>query len=40
MHVAVACGVLVGVWCLGIHMRTWEGDVVVEAAPVGRLVDS
>jgi len=38
MCVAVALGVLVGGWCLGIHRRQdTEGVVAVEAASVFRL---
>ena len=38
MRVAVALGVLVGGWCLGIHGRQdTVGGVAVEAASVGRL---
>ena len=42
MRVAVAMGVLVGVCGFWAYtgVRTWEGDVAVEAASVGRLVDS
>jgi len=38
MHVAVALGVLVRGWCLGIHGRQdTVGGVAVEAVSVGRL---
>jgi hypothetical protein len=38
MRVAVALGVLVGVVSGHTGVRTWEGDVTMEAAPLGWLV--